>query len=70
MSRWYIAVRESGSRKYLRRVNVNAPVEWTDDVNEAHRFDTKADAVMVQMELVAELGVEAACISDCPRPAK
>jgi hypothetical protein len=70
MSRWYIRIGRSGAWRYLRRLNVNAPVEWTDDVNEAHRFDTKADAVMVQMELVAELGVEAACISDCPRPAK
>ena len=70
MSRWYIAVRQSGVRKYLRRFNVNAPVEWTDEVDEAHRFVTKADAVMVQMELVAELGLIVACISDSPRPAK
>ena len=70
MIRWYIRIGRSCAWRYLQRVNVNAPVEWTNDVNEAHRFDTKADAVMVQMELVAELGLIVACISDSPRPAK
>ena len=68
MSRWYLrAGRERDNRFALLEGD---GVTWTALRGGATIFDTKAEATIVQAEIVAELGIPVACISDCPRPAK
>jgi hypothetical protein len=68
MSRWYVRTGRSGAWKYA--AVTPGSISLVPDLADATRFDSKADAILVQLDLVAEMGLEAACISDCPRPAK
>ena len=68
MSGWYLRSGRSGAWTYA--VMTPGSISLVPDFNEATRFETKADAVVAQMEIVAELGIEVSCISDCPKAAQ
>ena len=66
MSRWYLrAGRERDNRFALLEGD---GVTWTALRDIATSFDTKAEATIFQAEIVAELGIPVACVSEAVTP--
>ena len=61
-SRWYIRTGRSGAWKYV--VLAPGSISLVPDLSEATRFETKAEALIVQADLVADMGIPAACLSE------
>lgn len=65
LSGWYL---RTGSARDARFAVVSSgALGWSKIPDHATRFVSKAEAAVMQMELVAEHGITVALISDCPK---
>lgn len=60
---WYLRAGRERDNRYA--IVGQGDVFWTSARAVATRFDTKAEAAVEQMELVAALGIQVAVVSDC-----